>query len=164
MQIAAFIVPAILFALKQSRYARVAKLIPGEADPYCARKAHQQGGLILTTDSDLLLYDLGHQGFVAYLDSVEFPQCSDEGRRSTKARIFRPSEIAAKLQLPDLLRLAFELKSHSKAGCRAKTGSSDFPSEQAAEEFSEFCSSYTDCPFRENLMGLHPDAWSKFNY
>ena len=69
----AFLVPVVLEALTSSaRYSEQTRVIPGEADAYCAVYARQIEGMILTNDSDLLLYDLGYTGSVAFFTDLEF--------------------------------------------------------------------------------------------
>ena len=43
----------------------------GEADTYCAAHAKKTGAAILTSDSDLLAYDLGSKGSVIFFNSLE---------------------------------------------------------------------------------------------
>ncbi|KAL4771674.1 XPG domain containing-domain-containing protein [Aspergillus nidulans var. acristatus] len=91
-------------------WASVTTMVSGEADAYCASVARCMGACILTNDSDLLLYDLGKYGSVVFLDSVEirsdfeqppFPQI--------KATMLRPSLVARRLGIPNLLLLAFQI-------------------------------------------------------
>ena len=71
--IPAFAVPAILEALRSSkRYGHLTHLVPGEADEFCASHVSREGGALLTSDSDLLLYDLGQTGSVVFFNDIEF--------------------------------------------------------------------------------------------
>ncbi|KAF4584207.1 DNA replication initiation factor cdc45 [Ophiocordyceps camponoti-floridani] len=105
-----FFVPAIIESLRQHpRYKTVTFVVPGEADAYCAAHVSQMGGLVLTSDSDLLVYNL-REGQVAFLRDIY---------QNTYAQIvgsvFSPKQIGANLKLPPsegLLRLAYE---HSRA-------------------------------------------------
>lgn len=107
----AFLVPAVIDALQDSEYASITAVVPGEADPFCAGAASKCGGVILTNDSDLLVYDLGEQGAVAFFSQLELRR-DDES--SKKCEVFRtsisqPIEIAQRLGLEDLRRFSFEL-------------------------------------------------------
>lgn len=100
-----FTVPAILKALRSSTdYSSVTKVVPGEADEYCAKFLKENGGIALTGDSDFLVYDIG-QGSVVFLKDIE----KDESG-IPKGLLYCPTHIAARLELPDLQSFAFELK------------------------------------------------------
>lgn len=111
---APFLVPAALDSLRDSQYANLVEIVPGEADPYCAAAARTSDGILLTSDSDLLVYDLGSKGAVAFFNQVELQLC-DEMRElyCLSARLAQPYEIARRLDINDLYRLAFELKADS---------------------------------------------------
>jgi hypothetical protein len=66
-----FLVPSVIEAIQASRYGRVTAVVPGEADVYCATYACSHGAMIITSDSDLLVYDLGPNGSVALLRDIE---------------------------------------------------------------------------------------------
>ncbi|ROT41844.1 hypothetical protein SODALDRAFT_318656 [Sodiomyces alkalinus F11] len=111
-----FLVPAILERLKSAeRYASLVHLVPGEADEYCAEHALAHGGTILTSDSDLLIHDLG-SGSVVFLGDIH-PRTKDaEDPRPQGLVVSRyyPREIASRLRLPQpleqgLIRLGYEL-------------------------------------------------------
>ena len=70
-----FLVPAIIEALAASdAYGSLTRVAPGEADSYCAYHVQKYGGVILTSDSDLLLYDLGRDGSVVWLEDIELQE------------------------------------------------------------------------------------------
>lgn len=104
-----FHVPAIFDALRSSnRYSSLTRLMPGEADAFCAQHLFQHGGTVLTSDSDLLIHDLGKGRVVffrdIYLDGKSRVACAD----------FRPAEICTRLGLSsssDSCRFAYERKS-----------------------------------------------------
>ena len=147
----AFLVPAILDALRSSKYAQRTNLVPGEADFYCARAARNCGGTILTNDSDLLVYDLGPNGAVAFLSEVQLTGDEPIGRQLAgcevlKASIWRPNVIAEKLGLPDLRHLAFSISQdphvtmtealqHAKRSPKAVDGFEGFIEEYNADAF-----------------------------
>ena len=109
---APFLVPAVLDGLLSSgQYAEVIEMVPGEADWYCAAAARKSGGMVLTGDSDLLVYDLGPKGGVIFYDQLELRQCD----MSTSfcvlmASVANSTETAKVLGVDSIQRLAFELK------------------------------------------------------
>ena len=110
-----FLVPAIIETLKQSEYAAVTHVVPGEADTYCAAAARKDGGTVLTNDSDLLIYDLGPDGTVGSLNELTFAeeisdnQGQPRSRRMVRTRVFRPKHLAKTLKIPDLKNLAYHM-------------------------------------------------------
>lgn len=110
----AFLVPAILDTLRASHYDARTRLVPEEADVSCARAARESGGLILTSDSDMLVYDLGRDGAVAFLSGLQLVGEVPIGRQTTlsemlRMSVWRPRHIASRLDLPDLTRLAYQI-------------------------------------------------------
>lgn len=66
-----FMIPAVLEALKNSDdWGELVLVVPGEADMFCAQDVRENGGTLLTTDSDLLIQDLGPKGSVSFLWDV----------------------------------------------------------------------------------------------
>ena len=114
---APFIVPAVIEALRESQFRMVTELVPGEAESYCAHKIQIDGGILLTNDSDALLYDLetrdelAGQGSVAFLNELEMVRTVD-GLQRLRAVIYRPAQIAATLGVPSLFLLADQLVQH----------------------------------------------------
>jgi hypothetical protein len=106
-----FLVPAALERLAGSHYADVVHVVPGEADLFCATASRRSGGMILTGDSDLLAYDLGSEGGVLFFDQLELKvhDMSLEDR-CVHAKLAVPHDIAARLKVGSLQRLAFELR------------------------------------------------------
>jgi hypothetical protein len=106
-----FLVPAILESLVVStQYRDITEVVPGEADLYCARYLKQNGGIIFTGDSDLLVHDLGPDGAVSLFRDVDFPSIDNFDTLCTK--LFQQSTIIDRLALPKshgLHALAFEM-------------------------------------------------------
>ncbi|CAF3513846.1 unnamed protein product [Fusarium graminearum] len=104
-----FHVPAIIDVLRLSpRYAKFVHLVPGEADAYCAQHLLQSGGTVLTSDSDLIVHELG-KGSVVFLRDIY----RDETSHLACAR-FSPEHICEKLKLAssaEICRFAYERKS-----------------------------------------------------
>ncbi|KLJ09193.1 hypothetical protein EMPG_15386 [Blastomyces silverae] len=111
-----------------SIFAEITEVVPGEADVYCAIAARDSGCAVLTGDSDLLVHDLGAEGSVIFLDSLEtgepppndtLPVAGTEpdiaSRISIRATQLRPATVAKKLGVPSLPRLAYEVKRDARA-------------------------------------------------
>lgn len=113
-----FTVQAIIDTLRiSSRYGAVTHVVPGEADSFCAEMARTaRATLILTGDSDLLIYDIGSSS-VVFLDDILLP-----GRDlPPSCSVFSPPSLGARLELPvtdsthGIRRFAFELVKRSHA-------------------------------------------------
>ncbi|KAL2372314.1 hypothetical protein BDBG_09176 [Blastomyces gilchristii SLH14081] len=111
-----------------SIFAEITEVVPGEADVYCAIAARDSGCAVLTGDSDLLVHDLGPEGSVIFLDSLEtgeplpndaLPVAGAEpdiaSRISIRATQVRPAAVAKKLGVPSFPRLAYEVKRDPRA-------------------------------------------------
>ena len=140
---AAFLVPTIIDQLHLSAHASYTELVPGEADSFCAHAAQESGAVILSNDSDLLVYDLGSEGAVVSFNQIEFHE-ADENPDSCSVlcgQISQPEAIATKLGLHGLQGFAYEIKrnrsiSLSDAVRRAKLlNKNDLA-------FVDFCRSY----------------------
>lgn len=155
---APFLVPAVIEALKSSRcYAPIVQMVPAEADIYCAAAARENGGVVLTSDSDMLVHDIGPNGAVAFFDQFEL-QRSGAGSTSVHVMICRPGEISKRLALDDLQRLAFEIKkdpssSFQEALRRARgykpMGITDIHYKKFLEEYAS--ETLDDGPLRESM-------------
>lgn len=102
-----FLVPAVTDALRQHPiYQSLVHLVPAEADTHCARHLAKHGGIVLTSDSDLLVHSLGN-GVVAFFRDVHI----GADARLVSAT-FIPSQICVRLGLTatDICRLAYERK------------------------------------------------------
>ncbi|KAF4337687.1 hypothetical protein FBEOM_8441 [Fusarium beomiforme] len=103
-----FHVPAIIDALKSSpSYTKLVIIVPGEADAYCAQHLSESGGMVLTSDSDLLVHNLG-KGSAVFLRDIYLDEKSNLACAS-----FSPAYICEKLKLasPDeMCRFAYERK------------------------------------------------------
>ena len=117
-----FLVPAVIEALANSKYASITDVVPGEADGYCAQAARQNGGTTLTNDSDLLVYDLGPEGAVGSLHALTIVENEEKKRngndkthRWVQTTILKPSKVAHKLGLENLYALAYAMRSTTQA-------------------------------------------------
>ena len=105
-----FLVPAVLDALFTSRFANIVEVVPAEADSFCADTNRKLGGIVLTSDSDLLVHDLGIDGGVVFFNRLELQEVAERRCQVVAAPVFRPSAIAKQLDVNSISRLAFELK------------------------------------------------------
>ncbi|GKU16467.1 unnamed protein product [Fusarium langsethiae] len=136
-----FHVPAIIDALRLSpRYTRLVHLVPGEADAYCAQHLSQSGGTVLTSDSDLIVHDLG-KGSVAFLRDIYL----DEDSHLACAR-FSPVHICEKLKLAsstEICRFAYERKSSPYSTLPQLLQDCITPTADQTG-YTEFCREYLD--------------------
>ncbi|KOS20661.1 hypothetical protein ESCO_006811 [Escovopsis weberi] len=99
---------SVIDAVRSSpRYRDRFSVVPGEADAFCARHVAQDGGTVMTSDSDLLAHDLGN-GKVVFLREIHR---TAEGQLS--CLIFNPREIHGRIGLPASVepwRFAYERK------------------------------------------------------
>lgn len=103
-----FLVPTVIEALVHSQYGTMTEVVPGEADTFCATRARTCGGVVLSSDSDLLVGDLGLEGSVSFFKDLTLTGTGDMSQ-CIKTMIFSPRDIATRLGLADLRGLAFEL-------------------------------------------------------
>lgn len=98
---------AIESLLSPNREAKL-RVVPGEADIFCAVAAKRTGAAILTNDSDLAVHDLGIDGRIILLHSLEKKHTALSVRGTITALGVHPNDIAARLQVSSLLRFGFE--------------------------------------------------------
>lgn len=150
---AAFLVPVVLDALRSCpEYKDVVHVVPGEADSFCANRLRTRGGVVLTSDSDLLVHDVG-KGRVAFFREIR--ENEDEGAEDPDSWIFLLFDI------PDLLkrmglspgidarRLGYEVWRDSRASFNAIVSScqKDLILEGDRRGFEEFCREYATPEF-----------------
>ncbi|KAK8051429.1 hypothetical protein PG993_002814 [Apiospora rasikravindrae] len=106
-----FLVPAVAESVRNSKAWRdMVQVVPGEADTYCAEDIRQNGGIVLTSDSDLLMEDLGPQGSVAFFWEIGTRPEPDE--IELFALTYSARQLAEQLGLQKyggIPRLAFEM-------------------------------------------------------
>ncbi|KAK7981984.1 DNA replication initiation factor cdc45 [Apiospora saccharicola] len=106
-----FLVPAVAELVRNSKAWRdVVQVVPGEADTYCAEDIRQNGGTVLTSDSDLLMEDLGPHGSVAFF--WEIGTTSESNETELFALTYSARQLAEQLGLQEaggIPRLAFEM-------------------------------------------------------
>ncbi|KAH6715981.1 XPG domain containing-domain-containing protein [Leptodontidium sp. MPI-SDFR-AT-0119] len=150
-----FVVPAILEALKASSiYADITEVVPGEADLYCARYLEKHGGVVFTSDSDLLVHDLGHDGAVSFFHDIESSENDASG--ILRAQIFQPAVISDRLALPNshgLHSLAFEISmdNHGTFPKLLTRAQSLKAVKENLQMFEDFLKEYAPLPIQSDL-------------
>lgn len=174
----AFTVPAILEALRTSeRYGHLTHLVPGEADSFCADHVNREGGALLTSDSDLLLYDLGQHGSVVFLSDIEI---TAEESEEPLVLTYSQHAICERLSLEPgqqaMLSLAFEMERdpYQKIAFWAAQSKKKHSANTYPAEYADFISEYvkgsdTRLTIPESLRFLDPRvsefllSWSEFS-
>lgn len=113
--------PSVLDHLRNDAAIRCPVLVvPGEADSYCAAIAKTTGAAVLSNDSDIVMYDLGSEGSLVLLDTLNITCDGDSDNQQElesgilTAQRFHPINIARRLgnTMParnfSLLRFGFE--------------------------------------------------------
>ncbi|TQV93018.1 DNA replication initiation factor cdc45 [Cordyceps javanica] len=136
-----FLVPAIIEALQRSdKYSPVVKVVPGEADGYCAKAVAEAGGIVITSDSDLLVHDLGAGGVALLRDIYR----DNDG--VVRAAVYRPREIFRTLGLSgisNIRRFAYERSCsvHTTTAMLVRACSGPVRDRQS---YTEFCIQYSE--------------------
>ena len=167
---ATFVVPAVLDALGTSRYAAIATVVPGEAEVYCATAARENGGIILSNDSDLFVHDLGNGAFV-YLDSVELrtSETMDRTRNSicckiVRLEVFRPPDIAQRLGVKTLQDIAFQfVRRHSHTLSEAVKATRDQRDSEEEIAYKKFLQEYDAEPSVSENKQFSPQALARLH-
>jgi hypothetical protein len=134
-----FLVPAVIEALSQSSFGEITYVVPGEADTFCAQYVKTHGGTILTSDSDLLVYDLGANGGVIFFKDLE----SNDDLRLTGMK-YNVTAIAHRLNLQSLLPLAYAIqKDHHRGFNNCLLEAKQIQSSESLE-YKQFCAQYLD--------------------
>ena len=143
-----FLVPATIEALKHCpRYRDIVDLVPGEADAFCAKHLARHGGIVLTSDSDLLVHDLADGQVVFFRDL----HLNDKLRPSASCLLYNPRDISQRLRIPPtpgIRRLGYEVyrSSHTPVSKMVSNCSQPVTDEHG---YTEFCQQYLEddiCP------------------
>jgi hypothetical protein len=133
------------------------QVVPGEADSYCAAIARSTGAAILSNDSDMTMYDLGSEGSLVLLNTLDLPMdgnINHDQKLQThilKAQRLHPISIARRLGLKmpagnlSLLRFGFERAcdpSTSTGAVLSRCTTVHFT--DAGGAFEQFCEAYRD--------------------
>ncbi|KAF2271838.1 uncharacterized protein EI97DRAFT_453473 [Westerdykella ornata] len=93
-----FLAPALREALLSSEFAGATRVVPGEADDWCASQAQQNPhSIIFTSDTDLLLYEYSEHALVQFFKDVD-----EKG-----LKVYSPYKICQQLGLESLVQLAY---------------------------------------------------------
>lgn len=138
-----FMVASAIESLRGSQWRGLVSVVPGEADSFCAQAACEISAAVLTNDSDLAVHDLGPNGSLTLLGSIE-RKANTQSQNSTSLTILslRPRHVSERLGVPSLLRFGFEryldpslstaiVCQRSKDGSRLESLRSDY------DEFAE---------------------------
>jgi hypothetical protein len=145
-----FLVPSVIEAVLTSQYGHLATVVPGEADHFCAAYARKHGAMVLTSDSDLLAYDLGDNGSVALLKDVEMHAVN--GRMKLRMTRFETARIAKRLELDSLQPVAFVVNEDVHRTIKQHTKDAQKLQQDPSLAYLEFKASYcTESLVRTNL-------------
>ncbi|KAJ2986975.1 hypothetical protein NUW58_g4766 [Xylaria curta] len=106
-----FLVPAVIEILKScDTWGPLVEVVSGEADMFCAEDIRQHGGVLLTSDSDLLITDLGPHGTVSFFSDVVAADRSNKckGLVACKFSLHAINDKLGLNKVGGLSRVAFE--------------------------------------------------------
>ncbi|KAI0003147.1 XPG domain containing-domain-containing protein [Xylariaceae sp. FL0662B] len=151
-----FIVPAVIEALRNYHdWNSLVQVVPGEADMFCAQDVRENGGIVLTSDSDLLVQDLGLKGNVSFFWDIVLVDPSSRRPGITTCKMSF-HDISARLGLDlfgGLSRLAFEKQRGRMTFNQALEKARNF---QDTLDSSEYRSFMEEFEMKENLPADHP--------
>ncbi|KIW32197.1 uncharacterized protein PV07_03756 [Cladophialophora immunda] len=103
-------VASAIESLKTTVWKDRVHVVPGEADAFCALAAQRSTPVvaILTNDSDLAVHDLGANGRVVLLHSIEIKHKGPHRESYISAMSLDPKLIASRLKVSSLLGFGFE--------------------------------------------------------
>lgn len=149
-----FLVPAVIDALRESReYSHLVHQIPGEADAFCARHVADKGqGIILTSDSDLLVHDLAG-GRVVFLRDINVPAARGA---ACQASVYDPQAICQRLGDVELRRLGYEVYRSPQSTIPQLVRDCSQPmSDLISKDYDEFCQQYLHDETESSFVGSH---------
>lgn len=154
------VVASAIEALLHSRWKNITRVVDGEADNYCAKACKLSSAAILSSDSDLTLYDLGEDGVLIQLHTIEKIAPTKNAASSISAQALRPKRIAKRLKIQSLLRFGFERSKDStvsNAIILQRTKEAE-RTETKRNEFDTFSMQYLPAESERvgNLNGLDP--------
>jgi len=144
-----FMVASVIEFLRASKWSQLVSVVLGEADSFCAEAARAGSAAVLTNDSDLAVHELGPNGSLALLGSIE-KKSSGQGKGKTRLTILslHPKAIADRLGVPSLVRFAFErdMDSSISTAMARERARDQSRLENLSAEFSEFAEQYMCLP------------------
>ncbi|CAI7623047.1 unnamed protein product [Penicillium crustosum] len=126
-------------------WADITVMVPGEADVECARVAKLTGCAVLTDDSDLLLHDLGENGAVLFLDSVQTSSGvwnpADPDIRGLR---ICPHSLSGRLGIPSVQWFGYELQKnhHLRFAELTRIAKESSEATELSSEYLEFLQEY----------------------
>jgi hypothetical protein len=152
-------VPCVIEALAASRFRDVTHLVNEEADKYCAAFARAHEAIILTGDTDLLLYDTGPDGRVIFFEDVQdFITLPPSALTSTMIRVrcHEPARIAKLLGLKGLIHLGYEVKSDYSKTIGHYINNAKQHNIRPCQSYEQFCRQYAPPPgLQDCITYLH---------
>lgn len=152
-----FLVPAVIHCLrKSSRYHSKTQVVPGEADHFCAADVQRHGGIVITSDSDLLVHNLG-EGRVAFFRDLYRDNGCD-----FRFLDFAPKQIFDKMGFnhhEKVIQMAYERQIAPQATLAQLIGKCSKPVPLSAD-YAEFRETYTPS---DETMHLEPKGISLNN-
>ena len=137
-----FLVPAVIEALCQSSFRDITYVVPGEADTFCANHVRRHGGTVLTSDSDLLIHNLGANGCVIFFKDLEGVATGDV-LRLTGTR-YDVTVISHRLNLKTLIPLAFAVQRDHHRGFNNCLLEAKLIQDSEDVEYKQFSARYLD--------------------
>ncbi|KAK6383398.1 hypothetical protein LTS17_002690 [Exophiala oligosperma] len=163
-----FMVASVIESLQKSgKWRDTVQVVNGEADIFCAMLAKESGGCaILTNDSDMAVHDIGFDGRIVLLHSLEkrITSSSQSSNAAVDGQItalaFNPRQVAERLQVPSLLRFGFERyldPSLSVSMVKERARQSDrLDDETLGEDYKVFSEQYEELPSTPTTLLLFP--------
>ncbi|KAJ8129262.1 hypothetical protein O1611_g4369 [Lasiodiplodia mahajangana] len=162
-----FLVPAVIEILKNCRtWGPLVEVVSGEADVFCAEDIRRHGGVLLTSDSDLLITELGLNGRVSFFTDVVVANQSDEsqGLMACKFSLHAINDTLGISNVGGLGRVAFEkVKCRTSFNDAVKRAKDSNDTSLKSSEFQTFMEEYSmkeylprDHPVQRILSGLDP--------
>ncbi|KAF1815155.1 hypothetical protein P152DRAFT_447406 [Eremomyces bilateralis CBS 781.70] len=147
-----FLTAAVVEGLLRSRFGHTVSIVSGEADTVCAEltKRHMNA-IVLSSDGDLLVHDLGTTGSVMSFKSIAIEQSSSgsQVRFMLKSTIFSPSTIAARFQLRSLLPFGFCVRKLGRKASVSACIEAAKSLEMTDQAYQGFLEEYDSQPFPE---------------
>jgi len=161
-----FLVPAMLNSLRTHMlYANITRMVPGEADPYCAGYAQQLASrtpnasiIVVSSDSDLLAYDFGKNGQVMLFRDMDLVHqaedhaaaagAADDGvvshsrRTAIQSQVYSSHSIAHRFGLKTLLPLAYTVHIDRHRSLTTNLVEARKEEARSSPEYRSFCREY----------------------
>ncbi|RWA04830.1 hypothetical protein EKO27_g10276 [Xylaria grammica] len=162
-----FLVPAVVEIMRSCRtWGPLVEVVSGEADMFCAEDVRRHGGLLLTSDSDLLITDLGPHGKVSFFTEIVEAdgRLVSEGLVACKFSLNIINDTLGLNHVGGLARVAFEKNKYRSSFNEAlKRAKSNGNYAIGPDEFQNFMEDYLmkeylpmDHPVQKKLSSLDP--------